>query len=371
MAAIEPSRSGVGGALAAVALAAWALGALADERVAVDGHYYLDSDQLEVWHPHASATVGLDDSTQLSGSYDADVISAATVDLRTAASPRGFEESRHGVGLDLAVAPSSTLRYGVSTSASFAPDFTSTTGAARVAFEDDARIHTIAATVTGSYSSVGRVGDQAPTGELGAAGASVGWTGVVSEVFVLDLSAAAEVTWGYLESPYRYVTIYDAASVRTLAVAERLPDLRVRGAGLARLRLAPTDEIFLRGSYRFHADDWGVLGHTAEVAISVEPSPEILVSLEGRYVGQRAATFYRGRYETLPEVPELRTRDRELAGSTTFSVAARLELRLPVVLEGQPAAFVRGELSHTRLYDTWLLPERVAGVVGVGLTFAR
>ncbi|MBX7195091.1 MAG: DUF3570 domain-containing protein [Sandaracinaceae bacterium] len=345
--------------------------ASADERVAVDGHYYLDSDQLEVWHPHASASVEMNEETRVTGSYDADVISAATVDVRTAASPRGFRESRHGVGLDLAVAPSSTLRYGVSTSGSFAPDFTSATGGARLAIEDDARIHTFAVSLSASYSSVGRVGDQSPTGDNGAVGASLGWTGVVSEALVLDLSAAAEASWGYLESPYRFVTIYDTASTRTLAVAERMPDLRLRGALMGRVRIAPTDDVFLRGSYRLHADDWGVLGHTAEVAISVAPVPELLVTLEGRYLGQRAASFYRGRYETLPEVPELRTRDRELAGSTTLSVAARVELSLPVILEGLPSVFVRGELTHTRLYDTWLLPERVAGVVGVGLTFVR
>lgn len=345
--------------------------ARADERVAVDGHYYLDSDQLEVWHPHASVGVDVDEETRLVASYDADVISAATVDLRTAASPRGFRETRHGVGAELTLSPEPTLRCGVGASGSFSPDFASGTIAGRLVLEDDARVHALTMSVAASYAGVGRIGDQAPSGESGGAGGVLSWTAVVSEALVLDVSAAADVAWGYLESPYRYVTVYDAFSPATVAVPESMPDQRVRGAMRVRARVAPTDEVFLRGAYRFHVDDWAVLGHTAEVGVSVEPVSALLISVDGRWVGQRAASFYLGRYETLPLVPDNRTRDRELAGASTLSLALRVDVELPLVLDGVPTFFVRGELQHARLFDTWLLPERFAGVVGVGLTLAR
>lgn len=368
MAATDPRRQ-LGCVVAILALAALAR---ADDRVGIDGHYYVDSDGLEVWHPHASATVDLGDEAAVSASYDADVISAATVDVRTAASPRGFSETRHGVGADVALAPSSTLRYGVGASGSFAPDFASGTLSARLAIEDEARVHALSLSVAGSYAGVGRVGDQTPSGETGAFGVTAGWTAVISEALVLDVAAAGELALGYLESPYRFVTLYEAGlPSSTVAVPESMPDLRLRGSVRARVRIAPTDDIFLRGAYRLHADDWGALGHTAEVGITVAPIPELLLSVDGRFLGQRAASFYRGRYETLPLVPENRTRDRELAGSSTLTASARLEVQLPVVLEGRPSVFVRGELSHARLYDTWLLPERVSGVVGLGVSFLR
>lgn len=356
------------------ALAVLFVGALAraDERVAVDGHLYLDSDRLEVWHPHAGVQVDLDDELAISASYDADVISAATIDVRTAASPRGFTESRHGLGLDLAVAPSSTLRYGVSASGSLAPDYASGTGAARLAWEDDTRTHTLAIAATGSYASVGRVGDQAPVGDAWAGGASLAWTAVVSRALVLDVALAGEHARGYLESPYRFVTIYDALDpTGSVVVPESLPDARTRVSARARVRIAPTDELFVRGSYRFHADDWGVAGHTVSLEAAAAPVPELLASLELRCLVQRGASFYRGRYETLPDVPALRARDRELAPSTTLGAALRLETRFAGPFGGDMRLFVRGELLYTRLIDTPLLPERLAGVVGLGLSFER
>jgi hypothetical protein len=354
------------------ALAAASTLGRADDRVAVDGHYYVDSDQLEVWHPHASVQVDVDDGLTVSGSYDADVISAATVDVRTAASPRGFVETRHGLGVDLAVEPSPTLRFGAGASGSFAPDFTSATGGARLAWEDPTRTHTLSLSLSGSFSSVGRVGDQTPVGEAWAGGASAGWAAVISRALVIDVAAAAEIASGYLESPYRFVTVHDAADpTSTIMVPEALPDLRTRGALRGRVRIAPIDELFLRGSYRFHADDWGVAGHTASVEAALVPVPDLSLALELRYLGQRGASFYRGRYETLPLVPELRARDRELASSTTLGAALRVEVVLPSFWEGTPRLFARGELIHARLYDTPLLPERLAGVVGLGLSFTR
>jgi hypothetical protein len=359
--------------------AAWALVALAlaslaraDERVAIDGHLYLDSDRLEVWHPHAGVQIDLDEELAVAASYDADVISAATIDVRTAASPRGFVESRHGLGVDLTAAPSSTLRYGVSASGSFAPDYASGTASARLAWEDDTRTHTVAVAASGSYAGVGRVGDQAPVGDAWAGGASVAWTAVVSRAMVLDLALAGEHARGYLESPYRFVTIHDALDpTGSVVVPESLPDARTRGSARARIRIAPTDDLFVRGSYRFHADDWGVAGHTVSVEAAAAPVPELLASLELRCLVQRGASFYRGRYETLPDVPTLRARDRELAPTTTLGAALRLETRFAGPWNGEARLFLRGELLYTRLVDTPLLPERLAGVVGLGLSFER
>lgn len=360
------------GRLAALAVCLCAGLVRADDRVVLDGHLYLDSDQLEVWHPHVGLAVDASDETTVSASYDADVISAATIDVRTSASPRGFAETRHGLGADVLVAPSSTLRIGGGVSGSFAPDYTSGTAGLRVAFDAPGRLHTFSLAASGSYAGVGRVGDQRPTGDLFAAGLSLGWAAAVSRALVVDVAAAGELSSGYLESPYRFVSIYAVGdSSARLAVPESLPDSRLRGSLRARLRVAPTDDVFVRGSYRLHTDDWGVVGHTVEAELSVAAAPFLTLSASFRFLGQRAAGFYRGRYESLPLVPELRARDRELAGATSLSAGVVAEVRLPVVWETEPALFVRGEIVHTRLYDTPLLPERLAGIVGVGLSFTR
>lgn len=358
-------------ALVAV-LASLAVDARADGRAAVGGHYYLDSDQLEVWHPHATVRLDATDELALRAAYDADVVSAATIDVRTSASTRAFTEARHGFGADLLHSPNSTLRWGVGGSSSFSPDYESGTTGLNVAIEDDGRVHTFSAALTGSYASVGRRGDQTRTGELWAAGLSLAWGVVLSPEIVLDVSAAGELQSGYLESPYRMVSIYEAGDpTARVAIPEAVPDLRLRGALRTRLRIAPEDEVFLRGSYRLHADDWGVLGHTVEAEVTLAPIRELSITLSFRFLGQLAATFYRGRYESLPLLPELRTRDRELAAQSQLGGGLVVELMLPPVLDGDLGVFLRGEITHARLYDTPLLPERLSGIVGVGLSFRR
>jgi hypothetical protein len=346
--------------------------ARADDRVSIAGHYYTDSDELAVWHPQATVRLEASDELTLSAAYDADVVSAATVDVRTSASTRAFVESRHGIGADFTLEASRAVRVGGGVSGSFSPDYDSGSVALRLSVDDDDRIHTLSAAATVSYAVAGRVGDQDASGDLAAAGCSIGWAVVLSPEMVFDLVAAVEMQAGFLESPYRFVDVFARDDPRLrLAMPEAVPDERLRGSARMRLRIALSDDVFVRGAYRFHADDWGVLGHTADVELSVVPAELLTVTATLRFLGQRAASFYRGRYETLPLVPALRTRDRELAAQRSVGGGLYVELRLPEILGGDPAVFLHGDVTETRLFDTPLLRSRLAGIVGLGLSYSR
>jgi hypothetical protein len=360
--------------LVAIAAVATALqgSARADGRAAIAGHYYTDSDELAVWHPQATVRLEATDELTLSAAYDADVVSAATVDVRTTASTRAFVESRHGIGADFTLEAAPAVRVGGGVSGSFSPDYDSATVGLRLSVDDDERIHTLSSAATMSYAVVGRTGDQDASGELVAAGCSVGWAVVLSPVMVFDLAGALELQAGFLESPYRFVDVFARGDPgRRLAMPEAVPSERLRGSARARLRIAISDDVFVRGAYRFDADDWGVLGHTADIELSVAPAEFLTVTASFRFLGQRAASFYRGRYETLPLVPELRTRDRELAAQRSVGGGLHVELRLPDLLGGDAAVFLRGDITETRLFDTPLLRSRLAGIVGLGLSYSR
>lgn len=347
------------------------LGARADTRYATSVHGYTDSDSLEVLHPHVTARTTVEDTT-FGLSWDADVISAATIDVRTSASPRGFSEMRNGFALDLDHAASSTVHVGASGVGSVSPDYASATGSAHLALEDELHIHRVSLSGTGSWSSVGRVGDQRPVGEAWAAGGALAWSWVLTRDLVLDVAGAIEHAHGYLESPYRFVSIYAAGDPSgRVAVPESVPDDRTRGSGRVGLRLAASDALVLRGAYRLHADDWGVLGHTAYATLTVIPIPELRVSLDVRYLGQRGASFYSGHYATLPLVPDLRTRDRELAPMSTMAGALRLEVDVGTVEGLRATLLADAELAYTRYLDTPLLPERLAFSAGLGVAFTR
>ena len=344
--------------------------ARADDRASVSTSVYTDSDGLTVVHPSASGTID-EGETRVDLRYDADVISAATVDVRTSASVRPFEEVRNVGSIGVAQTVERTVELGGDYALSISPDHQSHSLGARARAEDDARIHRFGIDLRGAYESVGRAGDPAPTGEQLALGLAVAWTGVLTSWLVADLSAALEWRHGYLESPYRFVTIWgDGAQL--VRVPEDVPDDRVRGAITAALRAALADRAFARASYRLHADDWGIVGHTVELEATFEPVDDWLVAIGGRILVQRGASFYDGTYRTLPELPIFRTRDRELASSASGAVFLRTEVPLAELPEGwRLFARARAELLYFRYFGTPLLPERLGLVTGLTLAVER
>lgn len=366
MAAIDARRS-----LLAMAVAMLPLLARADDRASAGTYVYTSSDGLTVIHPSAAASFDLSEDTRIDARYDADVVSAATVDVRTSASIRPFEETRHGGSLALTQALARTAQLAGSYALSISPDYQSHTFGVGGRLEDDVRIHRVGLDLRGAYESVGRAGDLAPAGEALALGGSASWTGVLATWLVADVGAALEWRHGYLESPYRFVAIYGVGS-QSVRVPESVPDDRVRAAISAQLRAALADAVFARASYRLHGDDWGIVGHTVDLSFTFELARGWLLTAGGSFLVQRGASFYRGVYPTLPMLPQYRTRDRELAPG--FAASAIVALEAPIV--DLPEGFrllvrARAELIERRYFDTPLLPERIDVSTGLTLSAER
>ncbi len=369
MAATESTDRRLAGAALLVATLLGPGSALADDRVSLGGVYFTDTDDLTVVQPAVSANVQVSEDVHVSGGYEADVISAATVDIRTSASVRPFEETRHGgrAGVDVALARLTTLSAGYALSRS--PDYLSNALSLRLQHEDESRRHTFSLEVAGAYDSVGRVGDQGPTGDAGTLSAGARWGIVISPSLVVDLGASLEHRRGYLESPYRFVRIRGGGS--QVWVPEEIPDERWRAAGQLGLRWAIADPLYVRASYRLHGDSWGIFGHTVDVSGHLAPAPGWLISLSGRTLIQRGASFYSGNYATLPDLPRFRTRDRTL--SPHWVLSSRASVRIPLVNVGgfNISALVGGRVTWRRYFDTPLLPERTSFQTSLTLVAER
>lgn len=335
-------------------------------RVSASTHVYTDDDSLTVVHPSVAASVALGEDTSASVGYEADIITAATVDVRTSASVRPFEETRHGGSLAVRHALHRTLALGAGAVASVSPDYRSYTGSARLEVETSDRMHAFSLDVRGAHSEVGRVHDSQPVGELLALGLSGSWTAVLSRRAVLDIGGAFDWNHGYLENPYRFVRIAGSAD-QLVAVPEEVPDDRFRGALSARLRLAATERLFVRARYRLHADDWGVFGHTVEARVIVAATPDFSATLGIRFFVQNGASFYHGVYRTHPNVPTFRTRDRELASGFGGKLLGALRWRFLERQRADLSVALRAELHQHRYIDTPLLRRRRALVTGLSL----
>jgi hypothetical protein len=132
------------------------------------------------------------------------------------------------------------------------------------------------------------------------ASASLGWTWIVGERDVVDVSGSVTRLTGYLDDPYKVVPIGTASS--NVTVPEHRPDSRRRVALVGRSAHHTEGDSVIKSSYRFYTDDWGIQAHTVEVEYSQRFDSDWIISPSVRLYLQSAATFYGALYAAPQEL---------------------------------------------------------------------
>jgi hypothetical protein len=110
-------------------------------------------------------------------------------------------------------------------------------------------------------------------------------------------------------------------------VIERLPAARTRHAAIARVaQWLPWDGV-LKASYRFYADDWGIVAHSAEFELDQRLHPYVYLGALYRIHTQTAARFY---VEAAGPDPGYRTADSDLAAFDAHALGGKVAFDLPV-----------------------------------------
>ncbi len=317
-------------ALLALALACLgaSASARADRRAEVGLAVYADDDDVTVVRPRAllAAPTG---PAELTAEVVIDIVSAASVDLISQASPRGFEETRVEPALTLSLPLSRLATLALRAFGSTEPDFAMLGASAGVSLDSQSRASTMTLTYALSQAEVGRADDPGlargrTTMQLGAS-----WTRVTDRAGYLDLVLEGELQVGALASPYRYVPIESSTGERCCSVPERVPDLRAALAALLRVRRAlAQDRLFLHADYRLATDGWGLTSHTVSARALLTLSPRAVLGASARGYLQGAADFHRTRYVGADAVPAYRTRDRNLGPERSASLGLACELAL-------------------------------------------
>lgn len=333
---------------------------------------YSDTDHVTVVAPSLSGSMDLGDTTTLTAHAASDFITAASVDLVTAASPGGFSETRTegGAGAKLTLGDGRFLDG--SYTLSHEPDFethTFTASGTRDLFD---RRATVTLDYSYSYSAVGRAHDSSFLRTRGMHQADLSWSYVLSPAAVGDLSYGFTLVDGYQANPYRFVRLYlPGADSHETAVPETTPDLRLRHAVTARLRTRLAPELFALVDYRLYADSWGMLAHTVRARLSLSTRDEAWTfALEGRGYLQNGADFYRARYDTFPDAPVYRTAEKELGPMWTALAGAHLEWTPAQARWDELHVGAGVDVLYMRYLDYLFLTSRTATVASVDATWA-
>jgi hypothetical protein len=327
--------------LALLGAAAWA-GGVADVTASSKVQVYADNDRTVVVSPHVNASGTLKSTgTSVTASYTEDVVSSASVDVRSSASPRIYDRRQEiDVGLGQKVLGADVAAVFVH---SLERDYLSNGGALSFSRDLAQRNTTLALRLGYTANVVGRAEDpnwRAPMTDLSA---DLALTQLFTATTIAQLNVTAAGSSGFNASPYRKVWV----ATGQYALPEAEPAVRDRLAVALGLKQYLLGFTVLQLEYRFYADSWKLLSHTADLRW-VFDFDTFNLRLRYRLYVQNGAWFYQSHYD---EVLTYLSADRELSPFSSHLFGVKFEwlpkrssvgaaqLRLDLKVEGMYFAY--------------------------------
>lgn len=160
----------------------------------------------------------------------------------------------------------------------------------------------------------------------------LGYTQVVNRNWILQSNISLGSSNGYMNDPYKFVTIYEDSPGATLGdptsyIHENRPDSRFKRS----LYISSKNNLkigYLTTSYRFLNDDWGLSSHTLEAALNFPLTQNWRLEPSFRYYKQSAVDFYQLAIAKGSAVPENITSDYRLGDLTTLAPGIKLIRKL-------------------------------------------
>ena len=259
-------------------------------------------------------------SISLVGNYYVDMVSSASIDVVTQASPYDEERTQWSLGMDY-------LRGNTAMNLTYVSSVESDFDAKTFAFSVSQDMFGDLTTLTLSYAYgndlVGNVSDPTFEEENTRQHYGIGLTQILTRNMIASLNFETITDEGFLNNPYRSVRYFDSNVALGYAWEPELyPGTRTSNALGLRVKYYLAYRAAIEGEYRFFTDTWDISSHTASVTYT-QPFGKWTFTGKYRYHDQTGAHFYSDLFPR-SEATNFRGRDKELSPLTshTFRVAA-------------------------------------------------
>jgi Protein of unknown function (DUF3570) len=350
--------------------------------VSLETSGYTDSDHVNVVSPSISG--GLSDEVagwSVNGHYLVDVVSAASVDIVSTASPH-WTEVRHA-GSAAASMVLEPITLGALAVISREPDYLSLTGGATFGFDLLEKNVSPYFAFSHEADSVGRTGlPHAYWKSKLVNNLQAGLTLVLGRASIGSVQWDGAFERGYLAKPYRYVPLFapgqgssvgpgaSIAEVNRLRLnvkpSEQLPTARDRYAVSGHLAHRYSGST-LRLDERLYVDSWALLASTSELRYIIDLSRWLELWPHIRFHVQGAVSFWQRAYEAVPGpggtlgVPVLRTGDRELSPLQTLVVGGGARAKLAQTPGHEWDLVLEADVGQTHFDDALYITQRRMG----------
>ena len=303
-------------AFALLAHGGWAVaGVLPDDRTDVMYHLY-EGDGVQIDGPSLLVRKKVGKSISVVSNYYVDMVSSASIDVITTASPYTEERTQWSLGMDY-------LRGNTMMTANYTSSVESDFDAETYSFSVSQDMFGDLTTLSLSYSYgddvVGRSDDEDFARDNTRQQYGIGLTQIITRNLITSLNFETITDEGFLNNPYRSVRYADPNNpVGYSYEPELYPNTRTTNALGIRARYFLPWRAAIQGEYRGFTDTWGITSHTGSVTY-VQPWRDWTFEVKYRAHEQTGADFFQDLFSR-SEATNFRGRDKELSPLTSNTV---------------------------------------------------
>ncbi len=297
-------------------------GVLPEDRADVLYHLY-DGGGVEIDGPSLLVRKRIGKSTSFVANYYVDMVSSASIDVITTASPYTEERTQWSLGMDY-LRGNTTMSIGYTTSVE--SDYDAKTYSFSVSQDMFGDLTTLRLSYALGDDLVGRSDDPAFEREIDRQHYGIGLTQILTRNMIVALNFETITDEGFLNNPYRSVRYLDAGSPIGYSYEPELyPNTRTSNALGLRGKYYLPYRAAIEAEYRYFTDTWDIEGHTVSISY-IHPLGPWTFTAKYRFHDQTGAEFYRDVFSR-SEATNFRGRDKELSALTskTFGLAASYE----------------------------------------------
>ena len=290
-------------------------GVLPEDRTDLLYHSFVGGG-VEISGPSILVRKSIGSSISLSANYYVDMISSASIDVITTASPYTEERTQYSVGADY-LRGNTTLSAGFTNSTE--SDFDSTTYNLSVSQDMFGDMTTLTLSYAYGDDTVRRSDDPTFFRDNTRQHYGIGLTQILTRNLITALNFETITDEGFLNNPYRSVRYLDPGSAIGYSYeAELYPSTRTTNAVGIRAKYYLPYRAALEAQYRFFTDTWAIDANTVSIAY-IHPWKEFIFTAKYRWHDQTGAHFFRDIFPR-SEATNFRGRDKELSPLTSQTV---------------------------------------------------
>ncbi len=297
-------------------------GVLPDDRSDILYHLY-DGGGVTIDGPSVLMRKQVSKNVSVVGNYYVDMVSSASIDVVTTASPYDEERKQWSVGADY-LRGNTTMSVGYTNSVE--SDFDAKTWSLSVSQDMFGDLTTLTLSYALGDDVVGRSDDESFNRDNTRQHYGIGVTQILTRNLITSLNVETITDEGFLNNPYRSVRYADPTSGTGYSFEPELyPRTRTSNAVGLRARYFLPYRAAIQGEYRWFTDTWDIDSNTVSLSY-IHPVGDWTFKVKYRWYDQTGAAFFNDLFPR-SEATNFRARDKELSPLTsqTLTLAAKYE----------------------------------------------